>query len=358
VKLKRKILVIEDDVELGRLINVLLTTNGFEYIHVRSGAEGIQKAFEEVPDLILCDIGMTPIDGYQVFKILSESSKTNKIPFIFISGKSEIEDIRFGLELGADDYIIKPFSNSTLINTITTRLSKYERLMNTGRDELDVMIDLVPNPVFISDGEQILRINKHFKNAFKHIDIESKKNNKVSMLFEPSGYSTLEQVLHKCANNLLDSYHGDIIVDLLGEFLPAKISITPTIKSTRNGNLIIMLVMNHSTPENHSPSVDNLCKVLRDYNIKVTPPLLTKLTTLYNNKSSDDLMVPAFRFSEREKEVLRLSCEGMPIKQIADRLCISDRTVEKHRSNLMAKTGSKNIVEVLVYAIKSNLIDV
>ena len=232
------------------------------------------------------------------------------------------------------------------------------RLMNTGRDELDVMIDLVSNPVFISDGAQILRINKHFKNVFKHIDIESKKNNKVSMLFEPSVYVSLEQIIQKCSNNVLDSYHGDVIINMEGEYVAAKISITPTVKSTRSGNLIIMLELNKNVSKNDSlPGMDSLCKVLRDYNIKITPPLLSKLSALYSN-SNNDLNASSFKFSDREKEVLRLSCEGMPIKQIADKLCISDRTVEKHRSNLMAKTGSKNIVEVLVYAIKSNLIDV
>jgi len=74
------------------------------------------------------------------------------------------------------------------------------------------------------------------------------------------------------------------------------------------------------------------------------------------SQSSQKLMSESL-FSKREQEVLKLSCKGLPIKIIADELSISDRTVEKHRASLMEKTGSKNIVEVIIYALKNELVD-
>ena len=109
---KKTILVIEDDHHLSKAITNLLKLQGiYDAYAAENGSIGIQKAFELVPDLILCDIGMSDIDGYQVFKILKESSITSMIPFIFLTGRSELDDIRLGLQLGADDYIVKPFQN-------------------------------------------------------------------------------------------------------------------------------------------------------------------------------------------------------------------------------------------------------
>ena len=95
---KRAILIIEDDVPLARSIsNLLKTQQIYDPYIAENGSIGIQKAFELIPDLILCDIGMCDIDGYQVFKILKESSITSIIPFIFLTGKSELDEIRLGV---------------------------------------------------------------------------------------------------------------------------------------------------------------------------------------------------------------------------------------------------------------------
>ncbi|MEL7587670.1 MAG: response regulator [Prolixibacteraceae bacterium] len=154
----RKILIIEDDVLLSKTLKNVLSAYGYEALIANSGAEGIQKAYEFSPDLILCDINMSPIDGYQVFNILEDSSVTNKIPFIYITGKSDLEDIRLGMELGADDYIVKPFSNEELLKSIKVRLAKYEKLVNIGKSDYQALWNSPRTAFLFSTGRQFTRL--------------------------------------------------------------------------------------------------------------------------------------------------------------------------------------------------------
>jgi CRP-like cAMP-binding protein len=89
---------------------------------------GVEKALQEPPDLILCDVMMPELDGFGVLHILSKQAKTSDVPFIFLTAKAEKDDFRKGMSLGADDYITKPFDDVQLLQTIETRLTKSERL--------------------------------------------------------------------------------------------------------------------------------------------------------------------------------------------------------------------------------------
>ena len=125
MKLQNKILVIEDDLIQSKIIHDILTSENYDVSVANNGALGIQKAFEYNPDLILCDIIMENINGYQVYNVFKESSLIDQVPFIFISGNSDPHDIRFGLDLGADDYFVKPFNADTLVRAVAKKLSKF-----------------------------------------------------------------------------------------------------------------------------------------------------------------------------------------------------------------------------------------
>lgn len=120
----KKILVIEDDKNVRENIKTLLTEEGYIVYSSAGGAEGIITAKKELPDLIICDIMMKSIDGYAVLKDLSEHSNTKTIPFIFLTAKVERSDLRLGMELGADDYLFKPFKSEELLKSIETRLKR------------------------------------------------------------------------------------------------------------------------------------------------------------------------------------------------------------------------------------------
>jgi len=122
----KKILIIEDEKQLLNNISILLKSENFDVVTARNGREGIYLAAEEKPDLIICDIMMPGMDGYDGLEELGKDRITSLIPFIFLTAKVEIGDLRKGMELGADDYLFKPFKSEELIKAINTRLNKFE----------------------------------------------------------------------------------------------------------------------------------------------------------------------------------------------------------------------------------------
>ena len=122
----KKILIIEDNPEIRENTSEILSLAGYEVIAAENGRVGVDLATKHKPDLIVCDIMMPELDGYGVLHILSKNDTTSAIPFIFVTAKTEKSDIRKGMELGADDYLTKPFDDTELLKAIETRLHKHE----------------------------------------------------------------------------------------------------------------------------------------------------------------------------------------------------------------------------------------
>ncbi|MDF5720539.1 MAG: EAL domain-containing response regulator [Rhizonema sp. PD37] len=123
-----KILVIEDEKLVRENIMDLLEAESFETITAADGRTGLELAASEAPDLILCDLILPEIDGYAVLRALREQSITAIIPFIFLSARASRADFRQGMDLGADDYITKPFTRAELLSAIACRLTKQASL--------------------------------------------------------------------------------------------------------------------------------------------------------------------------------------------------------------------------------------
>lgn len=130
-----KILFIEDDKVLRENTAELLEIANYEVITAHNGQVGIRLAKSENPDVVVCDIMMPEMDGYAVLKALSENEDTQNTPFIFLSAKTEHSDIRKGMNLGADDYLTKPFEEEELIGAIESRLAKMA-ILNKRKDSL------------------------------------------------------------------------------------------------------------------------------------------------------------------------------------------------------------------------------
>ena len=122
----KKILIIEDNLEVRENTAEILELSNYEVLTAENGKIGVEIALKTLPDLIVCDIMMPVLDGYGVFHLLSKHDETSIIPFIFLTAKSEKADFRKGMEMGADDYITKPFDGIELLNAIETRLKKSE----------------------------------------------------------------------------------------------------------------------------------------------------------------------------------------------------------------------------------------
>lgn len=124
----KRILVIEDNAEVRENLAEILELSGFSVEEAENGKQGVEKALSAPPDLILCDVMMPELDGYGVLQILSKKIATAGIPFIYLTAKTEMEDMRRGMILGADDYLMKPVYKDELIQVINQRLAKAERL--------------------------------------------------------------------------------------------------------------------------------------------------------------------------------------------------------------------------------------
>ena len=118
-----KILVIEDEADLRASIVRFLLVEGYEVLVAGNGEEGVEVAVKSMPDLIICDIAMPQMDGFGTLFSLRENVTTSHIPFIFLTASDRVYDRKFGFELGANDYITKPFSFDTLMAVIRKRLS-------------------------------------------------------------------------------------------------------------------------------------------------------------------------------------------------------------------------------------------
>lgn len=126
---KKRILVIEDNLDIREGTQEILDLTGeYDVITAENGKIGVELAMKHRPDLILCDIMMPELDGYGVLYMLNKFENTMHIPFIFLTAKSERSDVRKAMEMGADDYLIKPFDDIELLNAIESRLRKREKL--------------------------------------------------------------------------------------------------------------------------------------------------------------------------------------------------------------------------------------
>lgn len=119
-----RILLIEDNTEIRENMAEILELAGYTVATAENGKEGVSLALQKTPDLILCDIMMPVLDGYGVLHLLQKNQALQGIPFIFLTARSERAEIRKGMELGADDYITKPFDGTELLNAIESRLKK------------------------------------------------------------------------------------------------------------------------------------------------------------------------------------------------------------------------------------------
>ena len=132
----KNILVIEDDDQVRENIAEILELEDFEAITAENGFIGVQLATEKLPDLIICDVMMPELDGYGVLKALRQNPATAAIPFIFLTAKAERHDLRQGMNLGADDYLTKPFTPGELRQVIAIRLAKQAALAQDYQQQL------------------------------------------------------------------------------------------------------------------------------------------------------------------------------------------------------------------------------
>jgi len=163
------ILVIEDEQAVRTNLLAILKAEGFMGVGAEDGIAGLQQVKVEKPDLIICDIMMPGLDGYQVLTQLQEDPETALIPFIFLTAKTEWQDVRHGMKLGADDYIIKPFDADELLAAIDAKLKKKE-LLSQNLDLLSGELDRVKQLISAKD-EMLENFNQELRRPLSNIKL-------------------------------------------------------------------------------------------------------------------------------------------------------------------------------------------
>ncbi|MDP2176789.1 MAG: response regulator [Bacteroidota bacterium] len=177
-----KILLIEDNKEMRENTSEILELSGHLVEVAENGKIGFKKALANKPDLIICDIMMPELDGYGVLHLINRDPSTNQIPFIFLTAKADRADIRKGMQMGADDYITKPFDDTELLSAIEVRLKKAEALsaanFNNKQDGFENFIS------HVKTIDSFAQIHSNIKSkAFRKKEIIYSENNNPNFLF-------------------------------------------------------------------------------------------------------------------------------------------------------------------------------
>jgi DNA-binding NarL/FixJ family response regulator len=303
---------------------------------------------------------MKSIDGYQVYKMLKDSYLLNGIPFVFLKQNATIEDVRQGMNHGADDFLRKPVSIYDLVTSIEIQLQKSKSNKSESTRDFNTLFQLSPNGIIVFNEHAVFKANKSIVTLLK---IDKQKSNTIRLedLFEPLSLSRIKSWIQQSNKDGNTVFNDTIAIkNVLGEELKMDLVIS---EFSRHSEFVqfIGFFTPVSSGNNHLVNdqlASQVCNMLKREKITFTNDLEEKIThiikqrTIRYNKQNNSF------FTMRENQVLSLSMEGMPIKMIAEKLAISTRTVEKHRTKLIEKSGANNIVEVIVFSLKNGLIKI
>lgn len=193
-----KILVIDDDAKIRQQTCALLRSEGYATVEARNGREGVTLARAELPALVLCDITMPEMNGHRVVETLRQDAATQHLPFIFLTGWSERSDLRVGMNLGADDYLVKPVEPAELLEAVAARLRR--RVTAGGKRRAAAVSDATPGAIeralgltsresevlsWVTQGKtnpeiatitgiQLTTVKKHLESIFVKLGVENR----------------------------------------------------------------------------------------------------------------------------------------------------------------------------------------
>lgn len=300
-----KVLLIEDEVDIRESIRDFLNFEKFDVYTAPNGQLGIKKAEEVVPDIILCDILMPDLNGFEVLKQLMKNPLLHAVPFIFLTGLMERTHIRQGMELGADDYLPKPFTQDELLKTIHARLKKQTKQ----EDYFKIRIDHIKQEV----AEKLIRLQTEIEEK-KNIISEYSKNNEMLS----------KQLKEKELELLKDTFNAIEVNNKLQEIQSmVKNKLQHAELSEESKKILSELKAKAST---RSIIWNNLTIFQLKFN-QVYPEFITTLNQLYP------------RLTQYEIVFLSAHLMGLNTNQLADLFNISEGSVRKSRHRLKRKLG-------------------
>lgn len=312
----KKVLLIESDEKLLKQIFDSLSNHNFEVITASSGTTGIQKALEVLPDIILCDSEVPGLNGFEIYNTLLQINSTAIIPFVFLMNKATNEYVRAAMNLGADDYLEKPFDPKDLMKLIQIRLEKQEKIMGLADEKFNTLMEYSNDGVFIYQDEKLSYVNKRFCDFMAYSKKELIGMNLVNVIYKDDIHMVIDKM-----SRLIKGIHKDIHTEFR--------AITGDQKINR------FILTGSSINVKGKKSIVGTIKCREDETDGSFKPQKSEI-----------------KITQRESEILTLICDGYSNSEIAEKLNISDRTVEGHRANLLNKTESRNSASLAVFAVK------
>lgn len=344
-----KILLIEDDTVLRENTAELLELSNFEVITAPNGELGLKAININTPDIIVCDIMMPKLDGYGVLNEVTKNSKTKHIPFIFLSAKTEHQDVRKGMNLGADDYITKPFTEDELISAIKSRLAKASILKDKGQD----------NVQNYSEKDELINLND-LKNFFDDYGNEFTYN-KGDVIYREGDHSNFIYLITKGAVKChkLDSKGKELATSLYKEDdlfgytsfthnLPHKETAT-AIKKTKLVGLSILQLS--EIIKNNNKLAVALIDHLTDDLSHIKDQLLEMAYSSVNKKTASTILQFAEKINRRPNDPIKISRNDLAsVAGIATETFI--RTLTNFKEHGLIKSEGRNIVVLDVEGLK------
>jgi diguanylate cyclase (GGDEF)-like protein len=230
----KKILVIEDEEFVRENLLELLDTEGFEVIGAENGRIGLDLAKAMEPDLILCDVMMPDLDGYGVLSKLRQEPAMASIPFIFLTAKAAKTDFRQGMELGADDYLTKPFTRAELLGAIASRLKKQEAVQNRYSIELQQAKEQL-NYLIHHDSLTNLPNQMSLREAFVQVKPTDTSKEKLVTLLSV-GLDRFNQITDNLGHGV-----GDLLIKAVAERLTACVGPQDVVARLNSDRFAIIL---------------------------------------------------------------------------------------------------------------------
>lgn len=201
----KTILIIEDNTDVRENTAEILELANYNVLQAENGRVGVEMAQKQKPDLIICDIMMPVLDGYGVIHLLNKNPETASIPFIFLTAKSERTDFRKGMEMGADDYISKPFDDIELLNAVEGRLKKAEMLKAEFSKNVDGLNKFFSEVQKIEDLKK-LSADRRIKSFKKKDIIFSEGNSPIYLYFLSKGRVAISRA-HEYGKELITTLY-------------------------------------------------------------------------------------------------------------------------------------------------------
>jgi CRP/FNR family transcriptional regulator, polysaccharide utilization system transcription regulator len=320
----KTILLIEDNKEIRKNTSEILELANYKVITAENGKIGIELAKKESPDLIICDVMMPQLDGFGVLQVLSQNAATASIPFIFLTAKTEKEDIRKGMNLGADDYLIKPYDDMALLDTVLLRLKKNEIVKGEFKKNADGLNEFLVQAKGIKELEDLLINESRTIKVKKKHNIYSKGGFPDYLYFINKGKIKTFKI-DKRENEFITGLHNE------GDFL----GYIDLLEDSKYSDTAVAL------------EDAELCLIRRD----------DFFTLIYNNRDVANKFIKMLSNSvvEKEDRLLKLAF-GSVRKRVAEALLMLHKKYQKEGSEEFTMGISRDDLSGLVGASKENVI--